>query len=887
MKIQFGLGLDGDVWPDGLTNKKAILGEITVGELGLLQILETHTGLRAPEVRPFSRLLAFHRVLQKSLSPKSFFASSFATDPLAVTRDLLNFRNDLKMSGWDGSPIEKLPRITELSAIEKNNIASLHETSDRLIAIGVALEKKKTFPIQEIVVIDPLVEIPQLWQKTFQLLGKVGVRITVTKPQSETTFSLQEKSPFRVLQCRDPWSSAQWLAAYLSQRTEKELSETIIVAPPRNAEILANALRSRNIPFGASTGESSLCRPAVQIVQIGILLAFAPKNPHAAKALLLQNDSPVWRKLGRRLLSALDQMPAIGSEEWIKAIDYVLQDWAKLPDNKITKDIVDERLNWTFGLSNSDRKKGIILNEIEESLAPLIKWLNNFGRMKEKTSYLEAGALLQEFIASLRLLAKNNSQRFTEDELIRLFKEVAGAGVGAQVEPGRAGGPIILSGPEKILDTAQNVIWWDFTVGATKSTHTRYWLPRESLALEKAGILLRSSGQTNAFVQSQWLRPIRLAQKSFLAVSFGVDSNGESEFTHPILDYLLPQDKKTRASILSKIRIDPTKSNSPSNAFKKECNVTMLTQDVLPWPYQVEPSPNWNIPMGSVEKRERNSPSSLQKLLGCSFAYALDYGAGLDFAWSAGLDEGPLLDGKVAHAIFQRVFKKGKPPSLDKISDLTSQTWNDLIPVYAQTLLLDENQMVKQRLYQTVLSAAQEYARFLFENDLEIIGSEDVVTGSLSGDITISGRIDQLLGKNNIPTLIMDFKLGGAADRKAELKNGDALQLAVYASVASTSKTPLDIGYFIINDRQAIMLGDSYKSALVVNGPSVSEMLLKTSKDINEAFKKLNSGIVQAPGVSDELVKDSEWDVPCGYCAYDGICGRRWANVKKSNWSPR
>ena len=99
---------------------------------------------------------------------------------------------------------------------------------------------------------------------------------------------------------------AAWLAGL------DDLSGTVVVG---GDEVLDNALHRYGLPtIGAprAPGSESL----LQILPLVIALGWAPQDPHVALELLSLPESPVPHGIANRLIEALRQWPAIGSDDW-------------------------------------------------------------------------------------------------------------------------------------------------------------------------------------------------------------------------------------------------------------------------------------------------------------------------------------------------------------------------------------------------------------------------------------------------------------------------------------------------------------------------------------------------------------------------------------------
>ena len=107
-----------------------------------------------------------------------------------------------------------------------------------------------------------------------------------------------------------PLAAADLVAAWLAGLDD--LSGTVIVG---GDEVLDSALHRHGLPtIGAAraTGSESL----LQILPLVIALGWAPQDPQVALELLSLPESPVPHGIANRLIDALRQWPAIGSDDW-------------------------------------------------------------------------------------------------------------------------------------------------------------------------------------------------------------------------------------------------------------------------------------------------------------------------------------------------------------------------------------------------------------------------------------------------------------------------------------------------------------------------------------------------------------------------------------------
>ena len=112
MKITFGQALDGTE----LLAQSNSMGNVVYGPLHLTDILETQLGLKRKSVSEIARVFQFVKVLEKLAESKQrFYSTSFEKDPLAVSEVLLNWRDSLVLTGWNGMVDGNSQRLRDLA----------------------------------------------------------------------------------------------------------------------------------------------------------------------------------------------------------------------------------------------------------------------------------------------------------------------------------------------------------------------------------------------------------------------------------------------------------------------------------------------------------------------------------------------------------------------------------------------------------------------------------------------------------------------------------------------------------------------------------------------------------------------------------------------------
>lgn len=88
IEIKFSRAFDKGTWSGIKSNGAATIGATTLGELGLIDLLETQLGVKEPESLSFQRKIDYLKALRSANDGSRFYSESMSTDPMAVTEYL-------------------------------------------------------------------------------------------------------------------------------------------------------------------------------------------------------------------------------------------------------------------------------------------------------------------------------------------------------------------------------------------------------------------------------------------------------------------------------------------------------------------------------------------------------------------------------------------------------------------------------------------------------------------------------------------------------------------------------------------------------------------------------------------------------------------------------
>ena len=774
IRLKFSQTFDQGVWHRPFSTGSVGFGEAVVGELQFLDLLEVQLGLKKPEVEGVRRQLDYFEAVKKASSQKLFFTESFAKYPMAVSDQLLKMRDRLVKSGWTLVNSPSLDKTRALVEIEKHFV-NLSGAADRLAAVCLDLAQRKTLgALQSVEVYDAPESLNPLWLQIVKTeLPRLGMKVDfvsipeVAKVKTGSDLlaiqNLRSKSSapkcdesVSYLVGRDPWESARVLAAMLSQMSRNELQQTVIIAPSGDRSILGAAMKSAGVPFGGSHSNVSYGRPALQLLILAFALAWDPKDPSAALALLTIKGSPVPFELRRSLVDSLGDSLAIGGKKWTEALEIAVKEWETSAVDLEPLSIADsvKRIKSWFSSAAYAPNQGIPVAGFIEICDRVSAWLD-FKTQTRSSSYRDAN----NSVILLAELARSTGEAIiSRERLMHLLTDAIGSGVSSESEPAQAGGPRLISSPAEIIGEASNVIWWGFSARQVVAEREIFFSQSEVETLRMAGIDWADPVTGAIAKASAWMRPLKYASKKMIFVTQLVDSEGNAENAHPFVAELIP--KANRQEWLDAIQIKLFERESKkTQEFLRTCGA--VSQEIESHGFQERKE--WKAEPKRLKLRPVESASSLELLLGCELGYTLKYGARLRGEDRAALDYTDAVRGTIAHEVIAEVFPAGKAPTrkdaLAKAESLLAQILTDHAPQLLQLSRKTELEKVRRE----ILNSIGNYADFLDSNDLSIVSAEQEIekSGKTLGGVNLTGAIDHVLIDKKKNILIVDHKLGG------------------------------------------------------------------------------------------------------------------------------
>jgi hypothetical protein len=892
MKLTFDPDFDHGSWPGPLVGREAVAGEEWVGQAGLLGRLEVALGVGGP---PVSRAERAASLIPRLHGVEGFWSASAGVDPLGTATRLLDWRDELWLSGWRGevppdsgsrrevaqdegqlgflwevtvdSPEGSTSRLRELAAVTAEAMPGF---PDRLLAVASALERRQP-EIEEIAMFVPLSDLPPLWRTVFDELARRGVSLrrlevaAVERREGDLRAAASPSRPFRprgdgtlqLVRPHGPLAAAEEVAAWLAARAGAATLDGVVLIGADG--VLDAALRRHGLPTTGTTrapGDNLL----LQILPLVLDLAWRPADPQRALQLLTLPVGPVPRSLARRLADALHVWPAVDSDKWREEL---LAGIESLPEDRRRR--VTTRLATLF-TSAVDRQDAYPVLEVERRVAALESWVR--AKAARETIGVERWQPpLDQFAALRRLLSLAGLGELTGAQL-QWFVEAATASASSSPPLPAQAGLSTVGAPGSIAGAARAIVWWDFSLDSVAPVVRVPLSPGESRALAAAGVELPDPGAEALRLAARWRRPLEQAGEALLLVSPEHRANGDEDFPHPLWDEL--------AAGLSPLELQRLETGSPVFAappVRREGVKRAV----------VRPTRLWQANAGRLAARPSESPTSLSNLIGCSFKWSLETTARIRPGETGDLPKAEQLAGSLAHEILRRVLT-GPALSPGAAADEAQRLFDEEGPRLAAPYFLPGADATRVEARLTIGRAAKALSAILAGAGMRVERAEENIvsaTGDWSG--RLHGRPDLVVGP---PSAVVDLKWGWASGRRRSLEAGTALQLAAYSlMLRSSDEDPWPpVAYFILKTQQLLTTSPVFGGAELVRGADPEATWSAVRAAYDAAVTLLLQGELTAPGNPDangEVHPDADevqgerlvLAAPCKFCDLGSLCG--------------
>jgi RecB family exonuclease len=870
MKIRFDPDFDGGAWPGPLDGRDAAAGEAWLGELGLLERLETVLGLSGPVPSQAERAAALVPGLQRTVG---FWSESADVDPLGSARELLRWRDELGMAGWRGQVTGMPARVAALGGLNDDALPGLPE---RAWSVCNALSRRSA-ELGSLELLEPRAALPRVWQAVIARLKEQGTSVVEialeAAPATGDLLAARERElhpgldgSLQLLRSDGPWAAAVETAAWLSTRSS--LKDVVIISP---TPLLDTELRRFGLP---TTGARQLGggSSVLEVLALVLSLGWKPADPAVAAELLGLPVSPVPGRIAYRLRRALAEWPAVGSEDWNEA----LAEGLGAIDDEQVRERTRERLANIFDSHVGRDGSGYPVAEIRKRTALVRDWLRRRKAVLTDGVEVEFAQSLDEAIAQCRAFDRivdlAGLAAWSEADLQRFLDEARAGSASERVLPAEAGLASVLC-PAALAGPARSVVWWNFTRQSAPRHPRIPFTVAERAQLAGAGIELATPADVAIRHAARWQRPLFQTRESLLLVAPLTDEAGRESHPHPLWDEI--------GARLAAGTAESKRSRFLNGDIHTTPRAALVTQDLRPVP---QAERNWSVPAKLLEIPAPASNSAIEDLVRCPMQWALARVAKLRAPDQIDVEISNLVLGRLAHALLEEVLPAAAGDS-SAAGELARGWFDEHAPTRVAGLFLRGNEAEHARVRRILVDSATLFADFIRDSGLELRFTEERLTGTGLGR-DLLGIADLVLGPRPV---VIDAKWGGLAYRRTALQKGTATQLAFYAHLlhqrGGFDEQAVSVAFFVLSRGRILSTDPALGTrAEVVQGPTHAETWSALEQAFETRNQELQQGILLAtaiPEEPDQVLKTDDrveegvvvLKPNCQWCDYGGLCG--------------
>jgi hypothetical protein len=847
LSLSFATRLDSSAW----THESTAFGNVSIGPHGLIDLLETRLGLAALTATSAERIAQNRDRMDRVVMEGSWFRASFEADAWSTAAELLRWRDELVLVGWDGvAPAGSSKRLRALAAIEAVGGPLDPGFCDRVRAVIGALREHPRVGIASVEVVEPLALLAPVWREVLEAVAACGVSVSEGPVPADRSGAAIDP-----LFEENEWDAAASVVDLLGSGGG---STALIV--PGDGDVLDLTLRERGLPE-TGVSASSRWRGALQALPLVIANAWRPHDIERLVELLQLPVGPVPRWASYRLLRALGEEAGIGGREWELALARIAAERderiAGNAGNPLDGEAYVARLRRFLGDEVFDPVVGIPAAALVERCAWVI---DSLAFRMDDDPVIAAAVGHARIFASL---VEGQSAPIPRSVVERMLDSVIGAGVGAADRVEHAAPWPLLRHPGQLIDDVDTLIWWAFDGSGVESG--TWWSEADRAALSGAGCHLESSQTRREREVWSWRDARARTGKRFVPV-FVRRVAGEERAIHPLAHELGIEVPEERGA------------GAPVRAGLEPVDAVTVDPGLFPEP-------------------EYLSYTRMSTMLGCPMKWALQYHAGLRVSVADTVPVGNRLLGVLCHRIVQELYTPaGQSYTPDQAAAMARERFDALLPSMGAPLLREGMEVDRERSRAAIVRAVRDLVAAIVRLDLVVEATEERLNGTLRG-VPFIGFADLILRDSAGGAFVLDLKWSYSDTyHREELKEGRALQLATYAWLLRSRGETASVqsGFFML--AQGTLVTDS---ALAGDDRVDAARSLKEVWDLGDATWRrsldgLNGGTVPVTGIthllreaadgsSYERAIKAEPDAegilyqspPCRFCDFAHLCGLR------------
>ncbi len=788
-------------------------GVLFAGAKKLLAWLEGQLGLSGcPENTDYLRIELYRQALLEWLetAPETpFFADSFEADRFATAAALLAWRDELLLAGWDFLPEGDCPpRLADLARVEvffrKKTTnpeigAAATGLADRFVR---ALEWLQLRPLSvgEIVLHEPEALLPPVVRRIVAQFRRAGVPVRQLHADGAALDSnsdlawLQGRLLGRVsgkktaandgslviLKARRDSDAAVFLAQFLLKNPGWR---PVFLIPELN-RVLEQALQQEGLP-ALGVLSASLARPSLQVLKLAPAFLWEPVDVFKIMEFVTLPLKPLDDGLALEIARVMANKPGLFSDTWFAAVLGYLEQ-LHVPD------AVREQYEFWFNRRRYRADSTAPKRDAIELYAYLHRWALERYSEKENTTLLVLAEQARRVRDLLDTLPEQRIGFLELERIVRTIYEPAPM----QLVPAETGHFDVVHQPGALAAPAETLVWWNCLFDGAAPAPDRWqraeraWLAAQNIQMDDP----RLDGRRKLLLGQ---KPVLQAARRLVLVVPEQADGAEA------LPNLLLSDIETAFDNHRDFVFDienPAARLALEQLGAVPGRVPLETRTAAsPRPHLIIPNPE------RLADSEYETPTNLEHLFYYPHRWFFRQKLRLYPASLLGVSRDQTLLGSLAHRFFEFLLVEKDCLTWDRyaVQDWINAKAESLLEREGATLLLYGREPERNQFLNRVKNAAWSLLTLLRTNGWSIHATEMALQGDFGG-WPIRGKADLVLRRDHDEWAVVDLKWSGARRRKEMIKNGEDLQLVLYAKLLPPPETWAHTAYFILEDGKMV-----------------------------------------------------------------------------------
>ncbi len=839
---------------EGSTPSDVLMDTKIVGTSGLLGHIEERMGLRTRDISPALRLSTYFAAMKRHVfdNPESVLAKSFATSEMGTAKEVLSWRDELVMDGYDFSKPAVSPRLEAINDIERHFQELMAEPglADRTWNAIKWLEGTDSIRFDDMVIITTVdVELmPPTIRRLLSALEDRGAQL------ARKNFEREGFCPYTILHFSDKREADEYVAFH----SHEIGGELWIAADNKAHDNWMNALGGT--PMGSCS--TVLASQIKQIMLQCISLLREPLDIQNLLDLLYSPFEIIPNKLRWRLAHAIAKTGGYRNAECEKVInDYIGTGFEseeasgdtdidpRQAEKERDKRMADvERFLPSVRRSETDadpkRVDAERLSSIVRSVADIaLKALNGPNPALRSLPW----NTLTDMAATILTAIATETDESIEWSKVDSWTSSLLAPETQTQYPAFKDSTTLINDPVKMIAHSMKTIWLDAVGEIQAKQDCQFLMPSERQALACDMTFWEPELETRYNFDCMTM-PLKLSEE---VVFVTYDRIGSTPVPpHPImlhLEQMAKQSGMDMADVTSNPKTEP------------ELMSKVLPIDNSGGGYYVE----LKDPKAVIKWPDKLSYTSLSDIIFHPLDYVMQTMAGIRPSGPAELPNEHIAKGNVAHAVIAKLCEPrdgDEETTADQIEERMRKEFKELFPItleeHGASLNRSDNRLEVKLLEEQLEKSIANLANIIRANHLVVTACERPVETSLalldeeSDESDICGTVDMVLrDTRDGSTVVLDFKWARSLKPyRRMLHDNVAIQLELYKQILANvdHKHISRTGYFVMPMAKVLSLdefvGPDCERVTATSDASVIHQIVNS---FHYRFKEISGGKIE------------------------------------------